>query len=309
MATHCRMMTSPDFMNGLLLVDKPSGPTSFDVVRTVRRAVGQRKVGHTGTLDPLASGLIVVCLGQGTKLVPFLMDTDKRYLARVKLGTGTDTDDALGDVVEEAPVPVLERASLERKLAEFVGRIRQVPPKFSAIKKDGEPLYRKARRGEEVTPEAREVEIISIALTGVTEDQLDLVVRCGKGTYIRSLARDIAKSMGTCGHLQSLRRVETAGFSVEQALAMDGIEAMAKEGRLSEHLIALAEAIPAIPQIQLSEEEEKDIRNGQAVPCIQTLGTNPLAQRGYVKLLGVDNRLCAMATVSDGHLRPKKVFT
>ncbi|MCP4199025.1 MAG: tRNA pseudouridine(55) synthase TruB [Proteobacteria bacterium] len=303
------MMTSPNFMNGLLLVDKPSGPTSFDVVRTVRRAAGLRKVGHTGTLDPLASGLIVVCLGQGTKLVPFLMDTDKRYLARVKLGTGTDTDDALGDVVEEAAVPVLERASLERKLGEFVGRLQQVPPKFSAIKKDGEPLYRKARRGEEVTPEAREVEIICLALTGVTADQLDLDVRCGKGTYIRSLARDIAKSLGTCGHLESLRRVETAGFSVEHALALDNVEAVAKEGRLSECLIPLAEAIPAMPKVQLGAEEEKNIRNGQAVPCVQTSGTDPVAQRGYVRLLGVDNRLCAMATVSDGHLRPKKVFT
>jgi tRNA pseudouridine55 synthase len=303
------MMISPNFMNGLLLVDKPSGPTSFDVVRTVRRAASQRKVGHTGTLDPLASGLIVVCLGQGTKLVPFLMDTDKRYLARVRLGTATDTDDALGEVIEKAAIPVFERLQLERKLAEFVGRRQQVPPKFSAIKKDGEPLYRKARRGEEVTPEAREVEIISIVLTGVAADYLDLDVRCGKGTYIRSLARDIARSLGTCGHLESLRRVETAGFSVEHALAMDGIEAVAEEGRLPEHLITLADAIPAIPKVQLCAEEEKSIRNGQAVPCIQTVEPDRMTQRGYVRLLGVDNKLCAMAMVSDGHLRPKKVFT
>jgi tRNA pseudouridine55 synthase len=296
-------------MNGLLLVDKPSGPTSFDVVRVVRRAANERKVGHTGTLDPLASGLIVVCLGQGTKLVPFLMDTEKRYLAGVMLGTSTDTDDALGKVIEQAPIPALERAQLEMKLAEFVGRLKQVPPKFSAIKKDGEPLYRKARRGEEVTPEAREVEITSLVLTNVTKNGFDIDLRCGKGTYVRSLARDIAKSLGTCGHLKSLRRVETGGFSVENALALDAVETVSKEGRLSEYLMSLADAIPSVPKLQLTEEDEKRIRFGQAVPCTLIPQAESDSQHGYVGLLGVDNRLCAIAQVMEGQLQPKKVFT
>ncbi len=301
-------MISPDFKNGLLLVDKPSGPTSFDVVRVIRRAANERKVGHTGTLDPLASGLIVVCLGQGTKLVPFLMDTEKRYLARVTLGTSTDTDDALGEVVEQAPIPALEPARLEEILAAFVGRSTQVPPKFSAIKKDGEPLYRKARRGEEVTPEAREIEIMSLELTGVASDGFDLDIRCGKGTYIRSLARDIARSLGTRGHLQSLRRLETGGFSVSNALALDGIETLSKEGQLSEHIIPLADAIPFVPKLQLTEDDEKKIRCGQTVPCTRIPQDDSGSQHGYVGLLGADNRLCAIAQVMDGRIQPKKVF-
>ena len=167
-------------MNGLILVDKPSGPTSFDVVRAVRRAANQRKVGHTGTLDPLASGLIVVCLGQGTKLVPFLMDSQKRYLAGVVLGAETDTDDALGEVTQEASVPELQRELLTSVLREFVGCIQQVPPMFSALKKNGEPLYRKARRGESVAPDAREVEINRLDLVRITDDGFDLDIRCGK---------------------------------------------------------------------------------------------------------------------------------
>jgi tRNA pseudouridine55 synthase len=302
-------MISPDFMNGLLLVDKPSGPTSFDVVRAVRRAANERKVGHTGTLDPLASGLIVVCLGQGTKLVPFLMDTEKRYLAGVALGTGTDTDDALGEVIEQAPIPVLERVQLEMTLAEFVGRRKQVPPKFSAIKIDGEPLYRKARRGEEVTPKAREVEITSLVLTKVAKDGFDLDIRCGKGTYIRSLARDIARSLGTCGHLKSLRRFETGGFSVEHALALDTVETVSKEGRLSECLVSLADAIPSVPKVQLTEEGEKRIRYGQSVSFTRMPQTDGDSQHGYVGLLGVDNKLCAIAQVMEGRLQPRKVFT
>ena len=205
-------------MDGILLVDKPSGPTSFDVVRQTRKKSNQRKVGHAGTLDPLASGLLVVCLGQGTKLVPYLMAGDKRYKVRVKLGEETDTLDAEGEIVEVAPVPRVDESILRTELDRFVGTIEQLPPTYAAIKQDGEPLYRKARRGEKVSPKSRVVEIDDIEITDIESDAFELAVRCKKGTYIRSLARDVAYALGTVGHVTQLRRVSTSGFTVDDAL-------------------------------------------------------------------------------------------
>ena len=152
-------------MDGILLIDKPSGPTSFEVIRAVRKSLRVRRVGHAGTLDPLASGLVVVCIGKGTRLVPYLMEGSKRYSAEITLGAFTDTDDTEGRVIDTAEVPKLSAAGVEEACARFIGKISQVPPVYSAIKRDGEALYKKARRGEAVTPEPREVEIFGIAVS------------------------------------------------------------------------------------------------------------------------------------------------
>ncbi len=295
-------------MNGLLLIDKPTDCTSFQVIRAVRKAANMRKVGHTGTLDPLASGLLVVCLGQGTKLVPFLMDSEKHYMAEVALGFETDTDDALGEVTEKAPIPALTLTSLKTTLAGFIGVQQQVPPKYSALKKDGEPLYRKARRGEIVEPEARQIKILKLESKKITASGFELDVRCGKGTYIRSLARDIARSLGTCGHLAALRRIETSGFMVKNAIQLEDLETASKQGCLSDHLLTLADALPSLPKLCLTKDKETRIRQGQSLLLTEIPGVDDLPQDSRVSLLGSDRRLTAIAKVVSDRLQPVRVI-
>ncbi|MCP4676823.1 MAG: tRNA pseudouridine(55) synthase TruB [Deltaproteobacteria bacterium] len=296
-------------MDGILLIDKPSGPTSFDIVRAVRRAANERKVGHAGTLDPLASGLLVVGIRQGTKLIQFLMDSEKRYLAEVALGDETDTDDALGVVTQEKPVPSISRDMLEDTLAGFIGKIKQTPPKYSALKEGGEPLYRKARRGENVTPKTREVEIRSIELTDLSERRFSIDVRCGKGTYIRALARDVARSLGTLGHLTALRRIETSGFRVDEAMPLADLESASKHERLVKKVISLAEALPALPKIILSPEDETKIRHGQPMLVAEVPKAIDLADGTHVSLLTKENNLCAIARLDGDQLRPVRGIT
>lgn len=216
------------FEAGIFLVDKPVGPTSFRVVQQVRRALQIKKVGHAGTLDPFASGLLVVCAGRrATRLVPRLMDGEKEYEATLQLGVETETQDPEGQVVAESPVPGLDVAAVQRCLAGFVGRILQVPPSYSALKHKGKPLYYYARRGIEVAREARPVEIKSITCLppstrcwGPENDILKIRVVCGKGTYIRTLGADIGKALGCGAHLRELRRLRVGPFSV--AAGLDG---------------------------------------------------------------------------------------
>ncbi len=295
-------------MNGLLLIDKPSGPTSFDVVRAVRRAAQKRKVGHTGTLDPLASGLLVVCIGEATKLVPFLMEGTKRYLAQVALGAETDSDDALGEVVDEMPIPKLTRTDLEAALTGFIGRIDQKPPKLSALKQNGEPLHRRVRRGEQVDPKIRQVEVQGIEITDLSETNFSLDVRCGKGTYIRALARDIARALNTRGHLAELRRIETSGFNIDEALRLDELETIANVGGLSERCLTLADALPRWPRITLSADEESRIRNGQAISladCEESLGSQ---ENAHLSLLSQDGKLVAVARLDGDRVQPVRVM-
>lgn len=284
-------------MNGILLVDKPQGPTSFDVVRIARRATFVRSVGHTGTLDPMASGLLVVCVGEATKLVPYLMDSGKRYLATVSLGTATDTDDAMGQVIAERPVPSLEQSQLEEIGRRYQGAICQVPPVYAAIKQGGEALYRKARRGEKVEVPPRTVEIHSLSVRWLSDRELRLDVRCGKGTYIRALARDLAQELGTVGHLSMLRRLETGGYNVEQACGLDVLERAAR--READLPIATIEsAVASWTSVALSPEAEDHIRHGR--PC--TLEQDQSLEPGQkLALLRGDRRLLAIGRAVDHH--------
>ena len=204
---------------GIYLVDKPVGPTSFRIVQQVRRALGIKKVGHTGTLDPFASGLLVVCAGRAaTRVIPRLMAGDKQYEAVLKLGVETDTFDLEGRVVANHPVPVLERQKVEECLAGFIGEQMQTPPCFSALKHNGKPLYYYARRGMPVVKEPRKVVISALSCIEIGGDTLTIRVTCGKGTYIRSLAADIGAAMGTGAHLVALRRLQNGFFAVRDAV-------------------------------------------------------------------------------------------
>jgi tRNA pseudouridine55 synthase len=212
-------------MNGVVVVDKPAGLTSFDVVARVRRALGERRVGHAGTLDPLATGVLPVCVGEATKLVPFLMGGDKEYEAEARLGVTTDTLDATGTVVAEASADHVSRADVAATLPRFRGRILQTPPMHSALRVDGRRLYELARQGVEVERVARPVEVHALELTAWTPPTLGLRIRCGKGTYVRSLIADLGAALGVGAHMTELRRTRVGAFTLATALSLDAIMA------------------------------------------------------------------------------------
>jgi len=214
-------MQVPD---GVLLVRKPKGWSSFDVVRKVKKMVRPKKLGHTGTLDPMATGLLPLVVGEATKLTHYPIDGKKRYKARARLGTGTDTLDAEGKETSRMPVPGFDDTSLKFLLEKFTGQIEQVPPMYSAVHHKGKRLYELARRGEEVERKIRQVSIYSLEFTSYGPDFLELDVTCSAGTYIRTLAYDMARELGTTGHLDSLQRTEVGTWKIEDALELQGLD-------------------------------------------------------------------------------------
>ena len=248
-------------MNGIVIVDKPVGCTSHDVVQRVRKALRQRSVGHAGTLDPLATGVLVVAVGEGTKLVSHLQSDDKRYEVTIALGAETDSLDADGEVSETAEVPPLDSAIVEGALLAFIGRHPQAAPKLSAIKVGGTPLHRRMRRGEDVEAPVREVELYEATVEEVSQEALRLSLHCGKGFYVRSLARDVARALGTLGHVKVLRRTASGAFSIDAALYGDQMTAEAIE----ERLIPLREACGALTRVELCDEGVSHARHGRPI--------------------------------------------
>ena len=211
-------------MEGILNIDKPEGMTSHDVVNRVRRACGLRRVGHAGTLDPLATGVLVVCVGRATRLAEYVVGQPKEYVAVVRLGQTTDTYDADGTILEERPVSA-DSATIQTALQQFTGPIEQIPPMYSAIKRDGKPLYKLARQGIEVERKARAITIYNLTLEDRTENDITLRVACSTGTYIRSLAHDLGEVLGCGGHIVALRRTRVGSFSAENAVPLDQLTA------------------------------------------------------------------------------------
>ena len=248
-------------MNGILIVDKPAGCTSHDVVQRVRKALRQRSVGHAGTLDPLATGVLVVAVGEGTKLVSHLQSDDKRYKVTIALGAETDSLDADGEVTETADVPRLDTATVEQALEPFIGRHPQEAPKLSAIKVGGTPLHRRMRRGEDVEAPVREVELYEATVDEVSQEALVLSLHCGKGFYVRSLARDLARALGTMGHVRVLRRTASGAFSIDDGLYGDQMTAEA----IAERLIPLKEACGALTRVELTDEGVGHARHGRPI--------------------------------------------
>lgn len=277
------MPAEPNSLDGLLVVDKPgrSGATSLpptgepsaerlwtshDVVARVRRLSGQRRIGHTGTLDPMASGVLVLCLGVATRLVEYYQGEDKHYLAEVALGYATDTFDAEGRVMESLPVPALNVADVENALVQFRGTVWQVPPAYSAIKQEGEALYARARRGEVVSADARQVTFYSIELADFRPpDRLHLAIHCSAGAYIRSLAYDLGRSMNTAATLVGLRREAVGEFGLADAVTLAKIEAAAAEGLTATLLRKTGDRLP-LPQVQLPAEVRRRLAHGQHLP-------------------------------------------
>jgi tRNA pseudouridine55 synthase len=249
--------------HGIAVIDKPEGPTSFAVMRAVQRRLGAARAGHAGTLDPAASGVLVVLLGEATKLSAWIVGDDKEYRATVALGVETDTLDREGEPVATAAVPpsALDPAHIAQVLAGMTGPIAQVPPVYSAIKRGGRSLMSRARAGEAVDPEPRAVTCHALTLEAVAGTHLVVHVSCGKGYYVRSLARDLARALGTVGHVQALRRLRSGDFTLAQAVAPDALDAA--------QLLPLAAAVPDVAHLTLDPLEAEDIRQGRPVPARQ----------------------------------------
>lgn len=291
-------------LHGFLVVDKPAGLTSHDVVARVRR-ISRARVGHAGTLDPFATGVLVLCLGVATRLAEWATEADKRYLAELTLGVETDTLDRDGQVVAERRVKV-SREQLARALEPLVGTIAQVPPVYSAIKVGGEPLYRRVRRGESVVVEPRTVTIRSIQLVEWAPPRAAIDVLCSKGTYIRALARDIGESVGCGAHLSALRRLASGALTIEQALPLDDALAQIAAGRGAEALLPMEAAVARFPRIDLDTDGAQSLRNGQPLPSAS------ISAEGSPSMLGrahdPSGELVAIVEWRDGAWWPRKVL-
>jgi tRNA pseudouridine55 synthase len=247
---------------GALLLDKPVGLSSNAALQRAKKLLGAKKAGHAGTLDPLASGLLLLLFGEATKFAGPLLDADKEYLASVKLGEKTSTADAEGEVLERKDVPAsIERGVLDR----FIGEIEQVPPMHSALKRNGVPLYKLARKGETVVREPRRVRIAELELLAFDAPLMKIRVRCSKGTYVRTLAEDIAVALGTVGHLAALSRIASGGFRLDEAVTLAGLEEMPAEER-PRRLLPLSRLFAGLPRADLDAGAEGRFRNGQALP-------------------------------------------
>ncbi len=248
--------------DGILLIDKAEDETSFAVVKKVRNLLGIRKIGHSGTLDPFATGLLIVLVGQGTKLSNFIMAEKKTYLATMRLGIETDTLDPTGRVVNTSEVPGLSVEYIRNKIRGFVGDIEQIPPIYSAVKYKGTRAYRFARKGVKITLKKRNVSIYSIDLTSVDLPDVVMKVTCSSGTYIRSLAADLGRELGPGAHLLSLRRLSSGIFNVKDALPSKEISAREGVSRLRQKIIPLRDALPGMHEIEMKSHLAKKVRHG-----------------------------------------------
>ena len=282
-------------MDGVLLLDKPIGPTSHDLVYKIRRLYGTRKVGHAGTLDPFASGLLVMLIGQATKISNFLLNADKTYEAELKLGEATDTLDHTGRITDAAPVTPLVRRDAERVLSAMIGEFEQTPPMFSAIKVNGTPLHRAARRGKEVERKAKIVHIHALTLLECGETRLRFRVVCSKGTYVRVLGSAIAERLGTLGHLSALRRTHSGQFSVSGAATLEELTAATEKGREEEYLISLDRALTNYHKVKLTPSAGCGVTHGVRPPAIEILAADDFHCGDVVRLVDENERLLALA--------------
>ncbi|HNR23432.1 MAG TPA: tRNA pseudouridine(55) synthase TruB [Steroidobacteraceae bacterium] len=293
--------------SGILLLDKPRGLSSNAALQRVKRAYGAAKAGHVGSLDPLATGMLPICLDEATKVAGEIVAGAKRYEFTVALGTRTATGDVEGEVVESQPVPTLDSMRVESVLASLHGEQQQVPPMFSALKRDGRPLYELARRGIEVERAARGITIHRLALVDLREGALDLAVECSKGTYVRTLAEDVARALGTCGHVTRLHRAWVAPFEGERMHALEAVEAACAAGA-PVPLLPIDRGLPDWPAIELSAAAVARARQGQAIGRAD-LPRGAAAPGAMVRMLDPTGRLLGLGEVDGfGGLRPRRIF-
>jgi tRNA pseudouridine55 synthase len=289
-------------VNAILLLDKPSGLSSNAALQRVRRLMGAEKAGHVGSLDPLATGMLPICLGEATKVAGDITAARKRYQFTIGLGRRTATGDLEGETVEEAPVPSLSPAQVELALTAFRGSQTQVPPMYSALKRDGQPLYKLARAGLTVERDARHIELAELTLLRQGPAELELTALCSKGTYIRVLAEDIARTLGTCGHVVALRRLYVEPFDRAPMHTLAAVEATRQAGQMPA-TIAPDEALPGMPSVHLPADLAGRVVHGQAV---MVAGGTPA---GKVRLYDPRGRFMGLGEAdAQGQVRPRRLF-
>lgn len=327
-------------VSGVILVDKPQGMTSQQVVSKVKYLFkspnhDSKKAGHTGTLDPMATGLLPICLGEATKFSHYQLDADKTYQATILLGSQTDTGDADGQIIAQAPVPMFDETLLEDVAQQFLGAQQQIPPMYSALKKDGKKLYEYARTGIEVDRPPRDITIKAIELKAINKEQIQLTVTCSKGTYVRVLAEDIAKTLGTLGHLTALRRLQVGSFKIDNAIGLTDLEALSLERRLK-CLLPVDACIILDAELSLTAEQCARVHMGQRLNVAEQLTddirsyiTTAIEQQHYendgdkedsetllpheipvdIRLIDERGQFIGLGAVSlNGRLQPKKLI-
>lgn len=307
-------MITKTTLSGVLLLDKPQGMTSQQAVSRVKYLLkspyhDSKKAGHTGTLDPMATGLLPICLGEATKFSHYQLEAIKSYQAIIRLGMRTDTGDAEGQLTATAEVPTFTQKQLDQICERFLGKQAQIPPMYSALKKDGKKLYELARAGLEIEREPREIELFDFALKPLSDDQLQLTVTCSKGTYVRVLSEDIAKALGTIGHLTALQRIGTGDFSLNNAITLADFEALSLEQRLAK-LLAVDACVARLPSLVLDEPQSRRVLQGQRL----NVKTQADAQHLFIKdtqeirLFNPKNVFLGVATIqTNGRLQPTKL--
>ncbi len=301
-------------MRGFLNIDKPQGITSFDVVRQIRRAAHMKRVGHAGTLDPLATGVLPVAVGDATRLVDELVGARKRYRAEILLGRETDTYDTEGEVVEERDASGVTEASVRAALDAFVGTIMQAPPAYSAIKRGGEPAYKAARRGDPLTLEARPVVVYDLAVIALAHEgavaRLTLDIRCGQGFYVRSLAHDLGAALGTGGTIAALRRLQVGPFVAEEAIPLDQAVARLESGDIHGLVLPPDAVVAHLPSVSLSEDEVVRVRNGLSMSLTDLVAADLLESAPQVRCYGPEGEFVGMLRPkgAEGLWHPFRVF-
>ena len=288
----------------MLVVDKPAGISSNDAVQQAKRLFGAQKVGHTGSLDPLATGVLPLCFGEATKFSQFLLDADKKYWARIRLGVTTETGDADGEVISEADASGVTAAQMVEALKTFVGEIEQIPSMYSALKHQGQPLYKLARQGIEVERAPRKVTIYSAEMLNITGWEIELLVHCSKGTYIRSLAEDLGAALGCGGHVSGLRRLAAGPYQEEQAVSFEQLKAIGSPEELDALLLPVASAVGTWPVMRLHEDTAHYLLRGQPVQVAHA------PTKGWVQIFesGEEDRFLGVGEIlTDGRIAPRRL--
>jgi len=296
-----RNTRSGESVNGILLLDKPSGITSNAALHKAKLLLNARKGGHTGSLDPIATGLLPLCFGEATKLAGFFLGSDKIYWARLKLGEKTDTGDCEGKTLLRRPVAA-NRGTIERALESFRGEFEQIPPMYSAVKVNGQPLYRLAREGKEIERVPRPVLVSSLELLNFGEQQMEIELHCSHGFYVRGLAQDLGESLGCGAHVVALRRLHVAGLGIEQAVTLDELDCLGSPACRRRKLLAGDEALSHIPTVELSIDAAFYLCRGQPVRA------DDLPADGWVRLYSKDAGFLGVGTITeDGRVAPRRL--
>ena len=296
-------MTQRNNLNGILLLDKPLMLSSNHAIQKIKKQFNIRKVGHTGTLDPLATGLLPVCMGQATRISRFLINSDKTYRALIMLGTRTSTGDKEGEIIETCSSDVsTNTAYIDKVLKSFIGEQKQIPPMYSALKHNGERLYKLAQKGLNVSRKARSINIYSIDLISINDDYLEVIIECSKGTYIRTLAEDIAKKLGTVGHIDQLRRLNIKCFHDQSMFSFNQIM---KAKSINQFLLPIDIPLKHLAKKDFSESESSMFLNGLSIQTNQRSNN----ESDYIRIYNDESVFLGVGLYSNGYIKPKIVFS